>query len=335
MARAVVGVHLVKGDDPSLVSTRLAQVVAALVGDRDRNLVLDTAPDDATAEQIAGLVRALPFLADRRVVVVRDVSRFGAAEVAPLLRLLEDPTDTGFLVLEATGGTVPKKLVDAIKAKGEIHDASPGRLTRQDDRLQWVQEQATLAGVTLTTRAANAVANHVGEDVGRLPEILAVLVGVAGGRTLDTDEVANYLGTVGGVPSWELTGAIEEGNVRSALATLRRLLGADRHPFVVLATLTNHVHRVATLHGSSARDEREAADLLGIRGSTFPARKALAYSRSLSAAQVRSSLSWIAQADLDLRGMTENPPELVLEILVARLARLRPAAPSRRSAARP
>ncbi len=333
MAKVDPCVHLVKGDDPSLTAAGAKAVVDVLVGSRDRTLAIETAPDDASGEQIVGLVAAAPLFTDRRIVVVRDAGRLSAADVAPLLRLLDEPPPTGFLVLVAGGGTIPKKLVDAVKARGVIHDRSPGRIQRPDDKSRWINEQAAQRGVALTAKAARTLAETLGEDLGRLPETLAVLAEVGAGRTLDAADVEPYVGTAGGVPVWELTGAIESGDAASALATLRRLFEADRHPFVVFAALANHVHKVATLHGSSARTEQQAADLLGLRGSTFPARKALNDARSLSAAQVRRCIEWIAEADLDLRGMTDNPAEVVLEILVARLARVRPQGSSRRRAA--
>jgi DNA polymerase-3 subunit delta len=44
---------------------------------------------------------------------------------------------------------------------------------------------------------------------------------------------------------------------------------------------------------------------------------------------VRRAIDLLARADLDLRGETDLPAELVMEVLVARLSRLAPA-PSRR-----
>ena len=66
----------------------------------------------------------------------------------------------------------------------------------------------------------------------------------------------------------------------------------------------------------------EAAKLLGMKGSTFPAKKALAQSRRLGSDRIRRAVRLLAEADLDLRGAKAWPDELVLEVLVARLAAL-------------
>jgi DNA polymerase-3 subunit delta len=68
--------------------------------------------------------------------------------------------------------------------------------------------------------------------------------------------------------------------------------------------------------------EREAADLLGMKGSSFPAKKALGQTRRLGHDRVVRSIDLLARADLDLRGGKLWPDHLVLEVLVARLATL-------------
>ncbi len=104
------------------------------------------------------------------------------------------------------------------------------------------------------------------------------------------------------------------------------MLGAGRHPLQVMATLHTHFQRILRLDGAAIRGEKEAAAILGLKGSTFPAKKALGQARRLGSANVRESISLLHHADVDLRGAVDWPDELVLEVLVARLARLARAA---------
>jgi DNA polymerase-3 subunit delta len=81
--------------------------------------------------------------------------------------------------------------------------------------------------------------------------------------------------------------------------------------------------RVARLDGAGVSNERDAAAVLGIKGSTFPARKALNVAKALGPKGSRRAVALLAEADLTLRGGgTAWPGELVLEVLVARLSRL-------------
>jgi len=93
----------------------------------------------------------------------------------------------------------------------------------------------------------------------------------------------------------------------------------------VMSILFRHFSRMLRLDGSGAGDEATAAAALEMKGSTFPARKALDQSRRLGHDPLRLAIGLLATADVDLRGASAWPERLVMEVLVARLSRLRPA----------
>jgi DNA polymerase-3 subunit delta len=135
--------------------------------------------------------------------------------------------------------------------------------------------------------------------------------------------VAPFLGDAGGVPPWDLTDAIDAGRTADALGLLGRMLDSGgRHPLQVMAILQGHYTKLATLDGVEARSEAEAAAALGIKPG-FPARKALDLSRRLGATAIRRAVDLLATADLDLRGRSMLDERLVMEVLVARLSKLR------------
>ncbi|CAN5633871.1 hypothetical protein BH20ACT2_BH20ACT2_23520 [soil metagenome] len=317
-----VPVHLVKGDDESLLRDATAALVERLVGDGDRSLMVDehTGGVDDVAE-LADAARTAPFLTDRRVVVGRELERFTkAADVAPLVVYLADPSPTTALVLAWGTGRVPKSLTDAVKeCGGEIIDASTGRKPAQ-----WVDQRLKDAAVQLSGQARALVADRLGEDAARLIGLLGALESTYGaGAHLGPEEVEPFLGRAGGVPPWELTDAIDRGRVPDALDKLHRMLsGGERHPLQVMAALQSHFSRILRLDGARVSDERDAARVLGLKGSTFPAKKALTQTRRLGHDRVVRAMALLADADLALRGAAGWPPELVMEVLVARLAML-------------
>jgi len=317
-------VHLVRGEDPSLVRDAVARLVDELVGDGDRSLMVDEhAGEEYEVTALADAAQTPPFLTDARVVVGRDLHRFKADELAPLVAYLADPLPTTSLVLVWETGAVPRKLLDAIKAAGGRQvDTSPGRTAR--DQRSWLAERIAESGLHLDRGAVDAVAQTLGEDLNRLAGVLDTLAATFGpGARLAAADVTPYLGEAGGVAPWDLTDAIDRGDLPGAVDRLHRLLhGGDRHSLVVMSTLHNHIQRMLAVDGAGVRSEKEAAELLGMKGSTFPAKKALEGSRRLGSAKVAQATTLLAQADVDLRGAKAWPDELVLEILVARLANL-------------
>lgn len=331
-------VHLVRGSDDILRSDALTKLVDDLVGDADRTLVLDEFDlDHTTLGTAVDAAQTPPFLTDRRIVVIRRFGRFSKNdEIAGILDYLADPLPSSEVVLvwekpvnptetgesAARSPRIPPALTKAVKAAGGVvheTDAPTGR-----NLAGWVDAQLTEAGLRLDPAARNAVLARLGEDVGALVGLIERLRPAFGGSPpISLDDLTPYLGEAGGVPPWDLTDAIDSGRVPDALDKLRRMLGAgDRHPLAVMATLQNHYVRMLRLDGSGARNERDAADLLGIRGSTFPAKKALTQSNRLGSRNLRRAIELLAEADIDLRGGRAWPGELVMEVLVARLTAL-------------
>lgn len=323
--------YLVRGDDPILVAQAARRLVDELIGERDPSLVVE---EHGTGEELdAGAVvdacTTPPFLVDRRVVVVRDAGRLSTADAARVAQALAEPVADVQLVLLAGGGTLPQGLVKTVSSVGEVVDASAGR---GRDRGRWVAERLRHAPVRLDSTAARRLEEHLGEDLGRLEGLLeALAAGFGPGAHLSVEDVEPFLGEAGAVPPWDLTDAIDAGDVPRALAVLHRMISAGgRPPPVLLATLHNHFSAMLRLEGAGVVTPEDAASILGVK-SAFVAKKALERARGLGSERIGQGVDLIAEADLDVKGRTALAGELVLEILVARLARL---ARSRASARR-
>ncbi|MEZ5380607.1 MAG: hypothetical protein R2754_02290 [Microthrixaceae bacterium] len=323
-------VWLVRGDDPVLVEDAVAKLVDRLVGDAPRSETLDVFSGDDYELGAVVMAAETPSMFGRRVLVAREAGRFGTDDAVELLRYLESPPDSSVVVVvwerAATSGarlnTTPRKLLSAVKAAGGLLETkAPGG---GKARSAWVGERIADLPVRLTPKARALVESRLGEDLGRLVGLGQTLEGVFGaGALVDAPDLDHYLGEAGSVPPWDLTDAIDAGKADQALANLNRMLqGGERHPLQVMASLVTHYLRIAALSGADVRTERDAADLLGIKGSTFPAKKALAQSRRLGPGGVARAIDLLATADVDLRGGTGLDPVTAMCVLVARLSRL-------------
>ena len=76
------------------------------------------------------------------------------------------------------------------------------------------------------------------------------------------------------------------------------------------------------LDGSEVADEKAAATMLGLKGSTYPAKKALVQARRLGRDPVARAIVMLGRADLDLKGDSGLESRTIVEVLVARLAQL-------------
>ncbi len=319
-------VTLLKGDDEVVLRDAVRLLVDELVGDEDRSLVVEEVEVGATDEHgndpLLALVDAAqtpPFLTEHRVVLARIAEkRERNDQVAPLVDYLADPLPSTRLVLEWRTGKVPKALLEAVtRAGGEQVDTSPGRKVGE-----WVQQHLADAELKVDAEGRQRLTTWVGDEPSRLLGLIDLLRSTYGaGTKLSVAEIEPFLGDDGGVPPWDLTDAIDKGDRARALELLQRMIGqGERHPFQVLATLHSHVARILRLDGAEVTSEAQAAALLGIKGSTFPAKKALGQARKLGHDRIVRMVELLAEADLDLRGGKAWPDHLVLEVLVARLA---------------
>ena len=324
-------VYFIKGDDPILVAQALNTTLDDVVGDDDPGLIVEDLSADDNAPAAAAEAASTPsFLAPRRVIVIREVGRFNAGAVAPLLDYLTQPVDTSTIILGAGGGTVPAPLLKAVQKAGEVVDAGT---PRGKARSNWVMEKVHGAPVKIDAAAARLIESHLGEDINRLEPLITMLTAAFGpGAKIGPAQVEPYLGEAGSAAPWDLTDAIDRGDAAAAIEQLHRLMnGIGRHPLGIVSSLHSHVSRMARLDGAGITSEGDAAALLGV--AAYPAKKALSQSRRLGTEALLRMLGLVADADVDLRGRSSWPDELILEVLVARLARVgRPS--SRRAPAR-
>ena len=320
MSSPAVQAWFVKGDDEALVRQRVSELVAELTS--DPFAVEDFSGDEYEVAALLDACATPPFLGDSRVVVARNVGRFRAEELTPLVDWLADPLPTTSLVLVAGGGTASQKLVNAVKKVGTLVDTSPGT---GKARTSWLVARMKDGPVKLDAAAGNLLSEHLGEDVGRLAGLLDALAAAYGeGAKVGVEELAPFLGEAGATAPWDLTDAIDRGDTEGALTHLHRMMRAgERHPLVIMATLQRHFGAMLRLDGSGVTSEQEAAALLGM--APFPAKKAMAQARKLGWAGISRAITLLADADLALRGAAGWPDDLVMDVLVARLSKLAPA----------
>lgn len=342
-----MGLHLILGDDAVLISEAVSATVDELVGEGDRGLMLEvlseaeyrTDDGDYDPLRLIDAARTPPFLTDKRVVVGRHVSRFSRKDdYGPLVTMLAEPLDTTDLVLVWEKGVEPKvdKMPSLPKALKEAIEVAGGVVVkttagRGKDAGVWLRDQLGTADLDFDRGAVQALEDLIGDDSGRVVGIVRTLEGALGaGATVTAEDIATYAGSEkGGTVPWALDDAIDKGDVAGALELLTRLIPYDGSPtdrngaaFRLMGSLTKRYGNMLRLDGAGVGSDKQAAALLGMKGSPYPAKKAMQQSRALGTDKLARAIELLADADMQLRGTVDWPPELVMEVLVARLASL-------------
>lgn len=325
------------GTDIVLLDKAVRAAAKEALGDQSADFALAelTEPDylvdnDYSISPLVDAAQTPPMLTDRRVVIGHHLARFSTGDsVETLVRYLDNPLDTTHLILVWDRGPaltkrttgLPKKLNETLKklnvtvTKTDVGNKEAGA---------WIDEHLDELGLNLDRAARRHLVDHLGGDVQRLLGIARALQSAFGaGTALGIAEIKPFLGEAGDVPPWDLTDSIASGDVTAALSVNHRMSsGGQRHPLATLASLTNHYARMASLDGAPVGNDRDAGAYLGVKGSTYPIKKAMQQARRMGPDKVRRAWGLLAKADLDMRGGTGVDAEQVLEVLVARLASL-------------
>ncbi|MCL4457884.1 MAG: DNA polymerase III subunit delta [Nitrospirae bacterium] len=121
-------------------------------------------PDDAKpVEQIVDVLNTLPFLSERRVVVIQNIQKMPKKDAKKIEDYISAPSNTSLLVM-LFEGTSPK-LFDASASKNM---KTIGMSVPEKDIPLWIKGRAKGKGVELADKAVEYLINCVGTDLGML-----------------------------------------------------------------------------------------------------------------------------------------------------------------------
>jgi DNA polymerase-3 subunit delta len=337
-ARSFQSVYYLYGDDEFLKERAVRELIAAAVDPVTRDFNLDVrAAADLGAEALGSLVATPPMMAERRVVVVRDVAALKKDARAALDRHLEragraahDPSDV-VLVLVALGGEKAK--VDrALASAGMAVEFQP--LT--GDRVpKWIAHHAkTELGASITPAAAALLQSAVGSDLPALASELDKLASYTSGGEIDEDAVSAVVGVRRGETLGDFLDRVGERDAAGALALLEHVLDQPKTSGVsIVMALTTQMFALAW--GEAMRRERglsagrlasEYFTFLKSGGGAFTGRpwgeavKAWAgYVGRWDAASLDAALAQLLATDIALKETRVSSDEQLLTTLVLAL----------------
>jgi DNA polymerase-3 subunit delta len=185
-------------------------------------------------EEVETLCTSLPMMADRRVVVVRDVEAWTkrAKAKGAILRYLDRPSPETLLIL-VQGGGQPESDSDLAK---KSYTVDFGAL-RQDHAERWLTKRAGELGLQLDAEAGPHILAAVDGDLGAAASELAKLAGLGDDEIITVDLVSSFLGVRHGETQYDWRDAVLGDQHGRALAMLPHVLSQPGMSGVKLVTL--------------------------------------------------------------------------------------------------
>jgi len=233
-------VYLIYGAEDLLLEQALSRLkkMVAEVADLDFNMdVYDG--EAANADDVVAACNTLPFVSERRLVIVKNVDRMAREGQETLATYAADPAPTTVLVLVAAKLAKNTKLFKAVdKSGGASEYAAP----RKSEYPREAQRLVADRGRTLPLDGAEALVQAVGFDLRRLSAEIDKLVAYAGDRTeLTRADVVEVVSQTAETSVFEFTEALANRDARSGLKLLADVLDQGESIFGVHALALRQV----------------------------------------------------------------------------------------------
>jgi DNA polymerase-3 subunit delta len=216
-------VYFFSGVEIYLKNKAISELVNVITeGQRDFNF--DAYFDgEASIGDVMGTARTLPFLAPRRVVLLKDLKKgkLSQEKEKVLAAYLEDPSPQATLILTTADTDVAR----AWSRKFGAHWTEVEfRALRGPALLSSVREAARERGVRVTAEAIEALVEAVGGDLGRIHgEMEKLAVAVGKGEEIDVSRVHLLVCGYSYQTMFDLVEAVADRNVGKGLALLSRI----------------------------------------------------------------------------------------------------------------
>ncbi len=290
-----------------------------------------------TLDQLRAVCETVPFLADRRLVVVRGMlERFeskgrvrpkkgaNSATQPDEYELLGEcisklPDSTILVLVEGRlGGNNP--LLKALSGKAEIKSFP---LLRGAKLRQWIQQQVAEEGGSISPQAVELLTKLVGSDLWTMANEINKLVLFTSGRRIEAADVSRVVSYAQQASVFNMVDAILEFQAGAAEKSLEQLLQRGAAPAYLLVMLSRQFQMIVRTKElrRQGKSRAEIQNRLGLT-SDFALDKTLEQAERYPMEQLREVYHRLLEADLSIKtGRYDG--ELTLNILIAELCQRR------------
>jgi DNA polymerase III subunit delta len=224
--RSFDGAYYITGEDEYQKDEAVRQLVEAAIDPAAKDFNLDIRrASEIEAESLGVLLSTPPMMAERRVVVIRDVTALRKDARKVLDDYLKKPASDLVLIMVSGGGSKTDDSLASASTSLEFDPLSGDRIPR------WIAHHAdTALGVRITDAAAELLQAAVGNDLHQLSGELDKLASFVDGRDneIGEDAVAAVVGVRRGETLSDLLDAVADRNAARALDLIPHVLAQPK-----------------------------------------------------------------------------------------------------------
>ncbi len=329
-------IHLLYGEDTFTIEETVAAMKDGVgTADlRDVNInVLEG--QQVTFEMVIGTASTVPFLADKRMVIVSGVlSRFerraqnkgnaagdpdSAPDIGPwkgladALPRLPPTTDLVFVDGKLAATNPLLKLLRPLATVKTFAPPNPA------DLRQWIRTRAWEMRAEIEPRAIETLAESIGPDLRALATELQKLSLYRGDGPIRHEDVEAMVSSARVGSIFKAIDGMLEGRVDDAVSNVNQLLQGGEAPQLILHMMARQVRLLILAKDIKPLNlpQEEQSQRLGISG--YPLKKTMEQQERFSTQRLVEIHRALVEADLSMKSTGVNE-ELVLDVLIAEVA---------------
>jgi len=220
-------IYVITGKDDYLLGQATQTLLDQVIAPEQRPMgLLDGDPDKITITEVFDELRTLPFLSDKRVVVLKAADDFISEHRESLERYFDSPSGPGVLVLTVKSWPSNTKLAKKLTTAGRLIEVDSFKPAQLPD---FVMTQASSLGKTISRTTAQMLVHFVGDDPGRLSsEVQKLATYVDEAKVIAPDHVEKLIGHNRMFDAFAVINSLMASDAVTAIDKLRAMFAADR-----------------------------------------------------------------------------------------------------------
>ena len=310
-------VLLMHGSQKFLVEESLKEIKKRLQSGPKEDLnYQEFQAEKAELSEILSAAETLPFISEKRLIVVKESEKLKFKDSAALMSYLKNPSATTCLVFVA--GKVDKRsaLYKGIKDYGKIDEYS--RFSRSE-YLSWINRKFFEQGKKSSYKVANLILNSAGQDLNKLEqEIEKVSLYLGEQKEVREEDVNLLIEKTAEDRVFDLVDALGRREKAKALEIANRLLKAGESPVFLLNMIIRQFRLLLRTKALLKRSVRGAEMAKTLRVLPFVASKMEDQSRRFTEEEIVRIYELLLEADVSLK-TSSRQPHIALDILINKI----------------
>ncbi len=311
----VAPIYVLFGEEDFLIDEAVQAIIRTVLRDGEREFNLDiVSAADQDVRDILGIATAFPMMAERRVVVVRDIEKITGKDIEVFTAYCENPSRSTCLVLVGTKPDFRKKPFLNLKRNGRLMEAKP----LYDNQVPgWIAGRIRKAGKAITPDASKMLTAYVGSSLRDIQNELEKLYIYVGERKeVTADDVAAVVGMSKEYTVFELQKAIGARDLRRAVAITQHMLEAGESvPFIVVM-LTNYFTNLWQLYEMRRKGVPFREQATRARMNPYFLQEYVDALSHFSPSEVEKAFLLLAAADEQAKSTSRDPGEILTALIV-------------------